>query len=74
MKSRYIVGALIGGAIGIVLSYLYSQGDGVGITSNLWIGALIGVLVGLYIVSAASLSGKGGTNSDGGGTERPQFG
>ena len=74
MKSRYIVGALIGGAIGIVLSYLYSQGDGAAITSNLGIGALIGVLVGLYIVSAASLSGKGSTNADGCGTERPQFG
>ena len=35
---------------------------------------LIGVLVGLYIVSASSVSGKSGTNIDGCGTERPQFG
>jgi hypothetical protein len=74
MKLRYTVGALIGGAIGMVLSYLYSQGDAAAITSNLGIGALIGVLVGLYIVSASSVSGKGGTNIDGCGTERPQFG
>ncbi len=74
MKSRYVIGALIGAAIGIVLSYLYSQGEGAGITSNLGIGALIGALVGLFIVSAASASDKGSATADGGGAEKPQFG
>ena len=73
MKKRYIIGALVGGAIGMVLSYLYGQsGDGT-ITSNLGVGAFIGVLVGLYIVSAASMPGKGSASADGG-AERPQFG
>ena len=74
MKARYVIGALIGAAIGVVLSYLYSQSEGAGLTSNLGIGALIGALVGLYIVSAASMSGKGSATADGGGAEKPQFG
>jgi len=73
MKSRYVIGVLIGAAIGIILSYLYSQSEGAAYTSNLWVGALIGALVGLFIVSAASVSG-GSTNADGCGAERPRFG
>jgi uncharacterized membrane protein YeaQ/YmgE (transglycosylase-associated protein family) len=65
---------MVGAAIGIILSYLYSQGEGAAITSNLGVGALIGALVGLYIVSAASASGRGSTTADGCGAERPQFG
>ena len=72
MKLRYIVGALVGGAIGIVLSYLYSQGDSAAITSNLGIGALIGALAGLYIVSAASMTSKSSVDDGGAGT--PRFG
>jgi hypothetical protein len=72
MKLRYIVGVLVGGAIGVVLSYLYSQGDSAAITSNLGIGALIGGLAGLYIVSAASASSKGSVND--GGAVGPKFG
>jgi len=74
MKFRYLIGAFIGAAIGLTLSYLYRQGDGASITSNLGIGALIGAVVGLYIVSAASLSGKGSAGGDGCGAERPRFG
>ena len=74
MKARYVIGALIGAAIGVVLSYLYSQGEGAGLTSNMGIGALIGAVVGLYIVSAASVSGKGNATADGCGAEKPQFG
>ncbi len=74
MKLRYIVGALIGGAIGLALSYLYSQGDSTAITSNMGVGALIGALVGLYFASATSVSRRGGTDSDDSGAERPQFG
>ena len=73
MKTRYILGALVGGAIGIALSYLYSQSGGGTFTSNLWVGAFIGVLVGLYIVSAASTSDSA-TDADGHAVKRPQFG
>jgi uncharacterized membrane protein YeaQ/YmgE (transglycosylase-associated protein family) len=72
MKARYVIGVFIGAVIGLALSYLYSQGEGAGITSNLGIGALIGAVVGLYIASAASASGKG--SADGCGAERPRFG
>ena len=72
MKSRYVIGVLFGAVIGIILSYLYSQGDSAAYTSNLWVGALIGALVGLFMVSAASVSGS--KNADGCGAERPQFG
>ncbi len=74
MKLRYVIGLLVGATIGIILSYLYSQGEGAAITSNLAVGALIGALVGLYIVSAASASGRGSQTADGCGTGRPQFG
>jgi hypothetical protein len=72
MKARYVIGVFIGVTIGLALSYLYSQGGGASLTSNLGIGALIGAVVGLYIVSAASVSGRG--SADGCGTERPRFG
>jgi len=74
MKLRYIVGLLIGAVFGLILSYLYRQGDGAAITSNLAVGALIGALVGLYLVSVTSLSGRGSAVDDGCGTERPRFG
>ena len=74
MKSRYITGVLVGAVIGVALSYLYSQGDGASLTSNMGIGALIGAVVGLFIVSAAGASDRGGDAADGGGTKRPQFG
>ena len=74
MKSRYVVGVLVGAAFGVALSYLYSQGDGASLTSNMGIGALIGAVVGLYIVSAASAPGGGSDAADGCGTEKPQFG
>ena len=38
------------------------------------IGALIGALVGLYIVSAAGASGRDGEATDGCGTGKPQLG
>ncbi len=74
MKARYVAGALVGAAVGLILSYLYSQGDAAAIASNLGIGALIGMVVGLYIVSAASASGKGSASADGCGAESPRFG
>ena len=74
MKSRYVIGILIGAALGVVLSYLYGQGDEASLTSNMGIGALIGALVGLFIVSSASASGSSGDEADGCGVERPQFG
>ena len=74
MKSRYVIGVLVGAALGITLSYLYSQSDGASLTSNMGVGALIGALVGLYIVSSASASGRGSDAADGCGTESPQFG
>ena len=74
MKLRYVIGVLVGAAIGIILSYLYSQGESAAYTSNLAVGALIGGVVGLYIVSAASASGGGRKTADGCGVERPQFG
>ena len=73
MKTRYIFGALIGGIVGIVLSYLYSQSGGGTFTSDLGVGAFIGLLVGLYIVSIASASG-GATDADGRTITRPEFG
>jgi hypothetical protein len=74
MRAKYLAGAIIGATIGLTLSYLYSQGDGAAITSNLGIGALIGALVGLYMVSVASLSGRGSASGDGCGGESPRFG
>ncbi|HEY51788.1 MAG TPA: hypothetical protein G4O20_08305 [Dehalococcoidia bacterium] len=74
MRVKYLAGVLIGAAIGLTLSYLYSQGDGAAITSNLWIGALIGALVGLYMVSVVGMSGRGKASGDGCGGESPQFG
>ena len=62
--NRYLIGAFVGAAIGLALSYLYSQSDPTALTSNLWVGALIGALVGLYLVSAASLRGKDGCGAE----------
>jgi|GEM_PF-2217356 len=74
MRIKYLVGVLIGAAIGLGLSYLYSQSGGAAITSNLWAGALIGALVGLFLVSAAGTSGSASGSSDGCGGESLQFG
>ena len=52
MKSRHIVGMISGAAIGMVLGY-FSAGSVA--ASNLLIGALIGGLIGLYIVTAATV-------------------
>ena len=74
MKSRYVIGVLVGAAIGIALSYLYGQGDSASLTSNMGIGALIGALVGLYIVSSVGASGRDSDAAGGCGVEKPQFG
>ena len=74
MKLRYVIGVMVGAAIGIILSYLYSQGEGAAYTSNLGVGALIGALVGLFIISAASASGRNSPTADGYDAEPPRFG
>ena len=71
---RYVIGVMVGAAIGITLSYLYSQGEGAAYTSNLGVGALIGALVGLFLISAASALGRGSTTAGSSGAERPRFG
>jgi hypothetical protein len=63
MKLRYIIGALVGAVFGTGLGYV-SAGQDFDDTS-LWIGALIGMAVGLFLVASASASA--GASSDSGG-------
>ena len=63
MRLRYIVGALVGAVFGAGLGYMGTAQDFS--ASSLWIGALIGMVVGLFIVASASASP--GTSSDSGG-------
>lgn len=65
MKLRYVIGALVGAAIGTGLGYLGTAQDLN--LSSLGIGALIGAAVGLFIVARASVSvGPQDASSDSG--------
>jgi len=52
MKSRHVIGMIIGAVIGTLLGYL---GTGSVSAFNLSISAFVGALVGLYFVTAASM-------------------
>lgn len=52
MKSRHIIGAIVGAAIGMILGYFGSGSLG---AVNLLIGALAGSFVGLYLVNASTM-------------------
>ena len=61
MKTRYIIGVIVGAAIGAILTYFGTDSIGAG---NLLIGVVIGALVGLYFTFAATMS-SGGSASGG---------
>lgn len=66
MRLRYVVGGLVGAAFGIGLGYLGAQDLSF---SSIGIGALIGAVVGLFIVARASVSvGPQDASSDSGKT------
>ena len=51
MKSGHIIGIIIGAATGMALAYFGSGSNGAG---NLFTGALIGVVVGLFLVAGSA--------------------
>ncbi len=54
MKSGHIIGIIIGAAIGMALAYFGSGSNG---TGNIFIGALIGAVVGLFLVAGSTKTG-----------------
>jgi outer membrane lipoprotein SlyB len=56
VKSKHIIGAIVGAAIGMILGYF---GTGSLSAINLLIGAIAGALVGLYLVTAHSTPASG---------------
>ena len=56
MIIRYVIGATIGAIIGLIMGYLGSHEENTVITTNLWLGALIGMGVGIFITLLSSSS------------------
>ncbi len=50
MKSGHIIGIIVGAAFGMALAYFGSGSSGAG---NLFFGALIGAVVGLFLVAGS---------------------
>ncbi len=65
MRLRYVIGILVGAAFGAGLGYLGMAQDPE--LSRLGIGALIGAIVGLFIVARASVGAGAEGGSAGGG-------
>ena len=71
MLPRYFLGAVIGAGIGASMGYFSSQGGGGTLISNPWLDALVGMLVGLFIISMASFSPSEGCGESDAESSRP---
>jgi len=69
MLLRYFLGAVIGAGIGASMGYFSSQGGT--LISNPWLGALVGMLAGLFIISKASFSPSEGCEKSDAESSRP---
>jgi len=58
LKNRYIIGPVVGAAIGLILAYFSTSSVS---AINLSVAAGIGALVGLFIVARASVPVDGAT-------------
>jgi len=55
LKNRYVIGSVVGAAIGLILGYFGAGSAGV---VSLAVSAGIGALVGLFIVARATMRGN----------------